>query len=272
MAQLRRHKMFHDERDLDKSILQFTQAIFHPFHPGPVTKYGPNQIVAFFFHHTLMSSRPVVGNIKYCIKYFYYLQDLSLEAFGVARDEVTAWVVYALSLQTRSGSADMKTSLRQMAVLCRELLTSGDLTELPALAIKALARAVVDSPLAELDTQPLDQLIECLREANARLPDFHSLPSALSWCLYMRFKATKSNVDYDDAITILDKIIASHSLADDPDLLSRAQAAANLAAMLGYRRFDFYGNPDYLEEAIFRRRAHLSTVLNIRTIILSFKT
>jgi len=212
----------------------------------------------------------MVGNIKYCIKYFYYLQDLSLEAFGVTRDKVTALLVDAPSLQPLSGSADVMTCLKQMTVLCRELLTSDDLTGHTALVIQTLARAV--SSLHGFDTQLPEQLIECLREANARLPDLHHVPYALSCCLFMRFYATKSNRNYDDAIAILDKIIASHSLADDPDLLSRAQAAANLAAMLGYRRFDFYGNPDYLEEAIFRRRAHLSTVLNIRTIILSFKT
>jgi tetratricopeptide (TPR) repeat protein len=263
-AQLNRYKLSLDERDLDQSILQFTQAIFHPFHPGPVTKYGPNHTVAFFFlaealhRHTLMSNGPVVGNIKHSIKYFYYLRDLSLEAFGVTRDKVTALLVDALSLQPLQGPADVMTCLKRMTVLCQELLTSDELTGHTALAIETLASAV--SSLHGFDTQLLEQLIECLREANARLPDLHDVPYALSCCLFMRFYATKSNNDYDEAIAILDKIIASHSSANDPDLRWRAQAAANLAAMLGYRRFDFYGNPDFLEEAIFRRRAHLSTV------------
>jgi CHAT domain-containing protein/tetratricopeptide (TPR) repeat protein len=267
MAQLRRHKMFHDERDLDKSILQFTQAILHhdPFHPV-TSKDGPNLIVAFFFltdaflRRTLKSRPPVTSNIKYCIEYFYYLRDLSLEAFGVTRDEVTELLVYALSHQTRPGSADMKTSLKQMTDLCRELLTSDDLTGHPAHAIRALARVVSNLGGLDSDTQPSGQLIECLREANARLPDFHDVPYALSLCLFMRFNATKSNDDYNDAIAILDKIIASHSSADDPDLRSSAQAAAGLAATLASNRFSLYEKPDYLEEAIFRRRAHLSTV------------
>jgi CHAT domain-containing protein len=258
-----------NERDLDKSILQFTQAILHPFHPVTQTKDRPNLIAAFFsltkalLHRTHMSRPPVASNTKYCIKYFYYLRDLSLEPFGVPRDEVTAWVVCALSLQTRPGSGDMKTSLKQMTVLCRELLTSGDLTELPTLAIKALAHVIVISPLAgleSLDTQPLDQLIECLREANARLPDLHDVPDALSWCLYTRFNATNSHDDYDDAMTILDKIIASHSSADNPDLRSRAQDAASLAATFAFGRFIYYWKPEYLEEAIFRLRVHLSTM------------
>jgi CHAT domain-containing protein/tetratricopeptide (TPR) repeat protein len=264
--QLRRHKMSHDERDLDKSILQFTQYILHPFHP--VSKDGPNLIAAFFFltatllRRTLNSRPPVASNIEYCIECFYYLRDLSLEAFGVPRDHVTALLVRALSLKIAPGSAraDVMTTLKQMTALCRELLTSGDLTELPVLAIKALARVVVSSPLAGLDTRPLDQLIECLREANARLPDLHFIPSAFSLCLYTRFKATKSNDDYDDAITILDKIIASHSSADNPGLRSRVQDAASLAAMLAYMRFTYYWKPDYLEEAIFRLRIHLNTM------------
>ena len=111
-AQWRRHEMSHDERDLDKSILQFTQAIFQPFHP--VTKHGLNHIVAFFslteviLHRTLISRLPVASNIKCCIEHLYYLRDLSLEAFGIARDEVTAWLVGALSLQAQPGSTVLR--------------------------------------------------------------------------------------------------------------------------------------------------------------------
>jgi hypothetical protein len=145
-AQSRRYRISRNQRDLDKSILQFTQAILHPFYPG--TEDRPNLIAAFFFlteallRHTLTSRPPVASNIKYCIEYLYYLRGLSLEAFGIARDKVTASLVYALSLQTRPGSADVTTSLRQMIALCRELLTSDDLTRYPAPAIKTLARAV----------------------------------------------------------------------------------------------------------------------------------
>jgi CHAT domain-containing protein len=264
MAQFRRHRMFHDERDLDKSILRFTQAIFHPFHT--VTKDGPNLITAFFFltdallRRTLMSRQPVAGNIKYCIKYFYYLRDLSLEDFGVSRDEVTELLMYALSLQIRQGSADVKTSSKQMTVLCQELLTSDDLTVYPVRAIQTFASIVRSLVGLESDTQFSEQLIECLREANVRLPDSHDVPYALSWCLFMRFDATKSNDDCDDAIVILDKIVASHSSADDPDLRSRAQEAARLAATLAHGRSTLYQKPEYLEEALFRRRAHLSTL------------
>ena len=107
-----------------------------------------------------MLRRPVASNIKYCIKYFYYLQDLSLEAFSVSPHNVTAWAMYALSPQTQSGFADMKTNLKRMTVLYWELLTSGHLIELIALAIKALAHVIVVSPLAKLNTEHLDQVIE----------------------------------------------------------------------------------------------------------------
>jgi tetratricopeptide (TPR) repeat protein len=256
--------MSRDERNIDKSTLQITQAIFHPFHP--VTEDRPNLIAAFFFlttalRHALMSRSPVSSNIKYCIEYLCYLRDLSLKAFGVARDEVTALLVYALSLQTRTGSADLVTNLRQMTVLCRELLASDDLIRPTSVAFEILIRVVFSSNLGGLDTQTLEQLIECLRVANSRLQDLHHVPYALSCCLFMRSIAIDSNDDYDDAIAILDEIIASHSTAaDDPDLRSRAQAAAGLAAMLAHRRSDFYEKPEYLEEAILRRRAHLSTL------------
>jgi CHAT domain-containing protein len=257
--------MSRDEQDLDKSILRFTQAILHhdPFHP--VTKDGPNLIVAFFsltdalLRRTLNSRPPVASNIKTCIEYFSYLRDLSLEAFGVARDQVTEMLVHALSHQTQPGSADM-TSLEQMTVLCRELLTSDDLTGHPAHAIRALARVVSNLGGPDLDILSSEQLIECLREANARLPDFHDVPYALSLCIFMRFDATKSNDDYDDAVAVLDRIIASHSSADDPDLRSSAQAAARLAAAIATNRFSLYEKPEYREDAIFRRHVQLSTV------------
>jgi CHAT domain-containing protein len=263
MNHLRRHVMSRDGRDLDKSILQFTQAIFHPFHT--VTKDGPNLIEAFFFLtdallcRTAMSRRPVPGNIK-CIEYCYYLRDLSLETFGVARYDVTAMLVRSLSLQMRPGSADVMTSLKRMTVLCRELLTSDDLTGYPARAIETLASVVTGLVGLESDTQSLEQVIKCLREATVRLPDLHGVRYALSYCLFMRFNETKSNDDYDDAIAILDNMIASHSSADDPDLNSRTQAITGLAATLAHGRFYFYGQPEYLEEAISRGRAHLSTL------------
>jgi hypothetical protein len=72
------------------------------------------------------------------------------------------------------------TSLKQMTDLCREFLTSDDLAGLPALAVNALASVVV---LLVHDTKPSEQLIECLREANLRLPDLHDVPYALSLCL-----------------------------------------------------------------------------------------
>jgi hypothetical protein len=263
---LRRFEISYDERDLDKSILQFTQAIFHPFHSA--TKGGPNLIAAFFFltvalfYRALMSSTMPV-TMKYCIEYFSYFRDLPmpLEAFGVAHNNVTTLLVYAMSRQSRqmyTGSADVMTTLNQMSVLCRELLTSDEVTERLPFATTALVRVVFD--LIGRSTQPPEQLIECLREANARLPDLHQVPYALSWCLAMRFNETKSNDDYDDAMAILDKIIASHSSADDPDLRSRAQGAAKLAATFAYGRFMDYKKPDHLEEAIFCHRAYLSTL------------
>jgi tetratricopeptide (TPR) repeat protein len=258
-AQMDRHETSLDERDLDKSILQITQVIFQPFQL--VTKDGPNLITAFFFltcaflRRTLKSRRPGAGSIKYCLEYCYCLRDLSLEAFGIARDKVTALLVCALSLQTRLESADVMTSLKQMTDLCREFLTSDDLAGLPALAINALASVVV---LLVHDTRPSEQLIECLREANLRLPDLHDVPYALSLCLSKRYNTTRSKDDYGEAIAILDKIITSDSSAGDPNLRSRAQRAAGLTATLAHCRFLFFGRPDYLEEAIFRCRAHLS--------------
>jgi hypothetical protein len=106
---------------------------------------------------------------------------------------------------------------------------------------------------AELSNQPSEQVFECLREAHTRLPDLHAVSFALSFSLSRRFFVTKSNDDYEEAMTALDKIITSGPGEYFID-------ASDLASSLALSDLTFFGKPEYLEEAIFRFRAYLDAL------------
>ena len=89
---------------------------------------------------------------------------------------------------------------------------------------------------------------ECLREANICFPDSGNVSLDLLIFLSMRFMATHSHADYEDAMSIVDGSFT------DPWAV---KFASSLAVALARSRFDFFGNPEYLEEAIFRVRSHL---------------
>ena len=254
--------MSDDEEDLDGSILHITYSIFLPF--WPMIQDGPNPITSFSSLTLALLQRAFMSmqssDLKWCIEYFHHLRDLSLEAFGIKRDGITASLMRALILQVRLGSADITTKIKEIVALCHELLSLDDLETHSTDAIEAFANLFHTHYTLELARPPLDELIQCLRAANTRLPDSHHVPLAISMCLLLRFNATRSNDDYNDAITTLDRIIATHSSADDPSLRASASDAAALAATFARNRFICFGRPDHLEEAIFRERAYLSTL------------
>jgi len=142
--------------------------------------------------------------------------------------------------------------LEEMAVLCREQLSSNLLEPELNSAVESFVGAVITR--MSLDP-PSQQIIDCLCEANARLPHSHNVSIALSNSFLRRFILTRSHEDYESAMAPLDKIITSHSPAESPNqYLTEALAAA---AQIARARFIFYGTPEHLEEAISRTRAWL---------------
>jgi len=143
--------------------------------------------------------------------------------------------------------------LEEMAVLCREQLASNP--ELHS-AAESFAEAVI-TRMAGLFDPPSQQIIECLCEANARLPNSHIVSITLSKSFLLRFMITRSTEDYEGAMAPLNRIITSRSPAESPNQhLTEALAAA---AQVARSRFIFYGTPEFLEEAISRTRAHLNS-------------
>jgi len=229
-----------------------------------MTEDTPSLISTFFYltktllRRTFISRQP--SDLERCMAYLHYLWVLPLKAFGVKHDKVTAWLMRALVLQVRLGSVDIMTNIKEMIALCQELLTLDDLERHSTAAIRAFANLLYTHHTFEMLRLPLDELIQCLRVANTRIHDSYDVSMALSVCLLIRFNATRSTDDYNDAITTLDRIIATHSSADDLGRRERASDAAFVAALFARNRYIYFGRPDHLEEAIFRQRASLTTL------------
>jgi len=268
MKLYRRSLLSGDEQDLEMSFPQYTHAIFLSFHPS--TKGGPNHVSVFYFLACALTFRSLKSkhssHLGYAIKYLYYLRGQSSEAFGITRNDVTIALVRALALQIdfrvlqlladlRPGNA--RQDVEEMAVLCRELLSSS-LSE-PDPVNEAVARfaGAVSTTLVDSWDQPSQQVIECLCEANLHLPHLHAASFALCQVFAVRFHTTKLNGDYEKAMSVLDKALILHSPAESPNPFLGEMF--RLAAWLAGNRFNSYGYPEYLEDAISCTRAYLGS-------------
>jgi len=252
-ARLARYKLTDENDDLEESISLSVEAIFS-FHPH--IGHGSDVFTAFFyladslFRRSVKLKRP--GDSEHCVGYFRYLRDQSLETSLITRDRITTAFTRALAIQVHMGSIDPTRNVEAMAILCRELLMLDASDEPPLNAVITLIGAINDENLS-VGRPPPDQAIECLREANIRFPDSDSVPLGLLFSLHQRFKVTRSHADYEEAMSIVDRSL-THPM---PLYVKRVSF---VGVELANTRFFFYGNPEYLEVAIFRIRTHLRTV------------
>jgi hypothetical protein len=253
-----------DERDLDIAIHQFTQAILLPFHLP--TTFDVNHLQTFFFLTIALLRRSHESehrnDVKSCVKYFHFLRNKSLEAFNVPYNGVTIWLADALLLQSHSEPGHALQYVEEILVLCHELLAL-DVSESILNAIFSrlgeFGEAIINTDHFS-SYQRLRQLIECLREAHARLPHLPDISFAFFSTLLLRFDRTGSNDDYEDAIAALDKVIASRSSVNSSAKTNmQLTIAMHCAAASAFTRFSFYRNPENLEEAIIRLRTYLET-------------
>ncbi|KAI0298175.1 CHAT domain-containing protein [Multifurca ochricompacta] len=259
-AQLCRYTLSDQKEDLDNSILHFTEVLLLPH---PLTE-SDDDIVRILFHLTFALLRRSVEfkqseDVTYSIEYLHYLRDQPLETSGIPHQQVTSFLVEALALQVELKSSNVIKSIEEMAILCHELLTLDNLTGFPTRAIITLARVAIEEfSLLNIGKRPLGQVIECLREAHTRLPDLQRVSFALAWSLVLRFDATFSTDDYEEATIILDSIATSDPPGDSSE--SYKTSASKLVTLIAYGRATSYGNPEYLEESISRFRALLGII------------
>jgi hypothetical protein len=211
IARLERYRRLEDseEDDLDQAILRFAVAIFLPL---PWDRRCQNVIQIFFyltlalFHRADVSRKP--EDVRRSIFYLRYLRGQSLEAFDVPPARVTGLLVDALGIQVDMKLGDVRQDIEEMAVLCHELLKSDISTTSVTHFIMGLVRAFqVQVEDSSEQQEPSDKVIECLREANVRLPDSHDISVALACSLCDRFGIAYSNDDYEEGMAILDKVI-----------------------------------------------------------------
>ena len=241
-----RYHLSDEKGDLERSIAHSAEAILLPYHP-PV-QHDPNIITTLFFFSDaflrLSQKFNQLGYAKHCVKYFRYLRDQSLETSRVTRGHIATAFAWALATQMQLESIDPTGSIGDMAVLCCELLSLDVPEELLINAVKALLKLINDQPVSI----PLpDQAIEFLREARTRFPDLEEVPVRLVFALHDRFLLAHSDADYEEAMSVLEESVERR----DEEL------ALNLAGSLARARFFHHMKPEYLEEALFRTRAHL---------------
>jgi CHAT domain-containing protein/tetratricopeptide (TPR) repeat protein len=263
-----RYQLLQEKEDLDKFIVHCTDAIFLP----PVSRNGPilNNVFQLLFHLAFAlleryDEFEQPEGVKYSIEYLRYLRQLLLDSFDlrIPKNLVTTSLIRALGIQVKSEAGDGTPNIKEMVVLCHELLTfdtSAD-SDLPIDAFQSLNQAINAESIRGQPIQFLDEVIECLRDAVKVCPldsnDALSRSYALANQLCARFIKTHSNVDYEDATGILERILDPNQPGECPDPI-RVQASA-LAALLAHASSTIFRNPEYSEVAISRLRTLLSS-------------
>ena len=243
--------MSHQEDDLHKSILHYTEAILLP----PMF-WASHNIFQTLFHIALAFmerskfERP--KDIKYSIEYLRLLRTLSLDSFNVPRTVVTTSLTRALRTQIRAGAGNWTHDIKEMVALCNELLSSNQAEDVPTAAFIYLDEAVIHVGFNHgFLIEMLDELIQCLRDAvKVCISDSHRVIYSLANALGIRFIQTHSKEDYDEASVFLERMLEPGGCPDSFRVLP-----SSLATALTHVRSVFFQEPEYSEVAISRLRA-----------------
>ncbi|KAI0298365.1 hypothetical protein B0F90DRAFT_1669097 [Multifurca ochricompacta] len=252
-----RFQLSEQKQDLNKSILHYTEAIFLP----PSWGFYPN-VVQIFFELVLSllcrSKRfKQPEDAKCVVEYLRHLRGLPLDTFEVPHELVTKSLVQALAIQVELEAGGTR-DIEEMVILCQELLTCHSSADYPTHAITALVFAILCKYCQGKQVQPLDGIIQCLRDALKILPPgSHLVLLGLVDSLVIRYVKDYSNGDYDEAMTLLESVIAFNPPGEST---GASQAIASMAAAaLARLRTRIYPNPQYLEEANSRLRVLLNS-------------
>jgi CHAT domain-containing protein len=256
--------------DLDKVITHITEAILLP----------PTQdLISSFFHlavflRSRFSLYQQPDDLKSSIKYFHFLRvDFhSLEAFDIPHTsgDLPTQLFHALANNLVLTPGDMVQDLEEMLALVPEFITVDILSDSRKQAIQAFSRIVMSIDMfCRKDTQVVaNRAIQVLREATVPNPDL-VIAEALATCLAARFQMTFTMSDYEEAIAIADKIVATYSPGNCPTEMQRN--AMMLTSCLLASRLDMSSRPEYLEDAIHRIRTFLPSLPDEdRTMLASF--
>lgn len=262
IARLTRYKLSEEKQELDKSILHYTEAIFLP----PVYRGGRSlNAVQLLFHLAsalLARSKDFEqpNDSKNSIEYLRYLRGLPLDSFGLTRNAITTSLIRALAIEVEFEAGDGTRNIKEMVVLCRELLASEISADDFTAAFLSLNNAV-DTEADRGRFAQLDEATECLRDAVKMCPPgSHLVLLALANTLCTRFMESHSNDDYEEATTLLERILDHNQPGECPD--SIRDQASSLATLLAFVRSTTIQKPEYAEVTI----SHLRTLRNSASI------
>jgi tetratricopeptide (TPR) repeat protein len=261
-SRLERYTLSQQKEDLSKSIVHCTEAILLPH----VSRDGHHlenafQLLLYLAYALLARSETFKQpeDIKYSIEYLRYLRGISPDSFDIPINDVTTSLIHALSIQVELEAGDGTPNIKEMVVLCRELLTSNVSADFPIGTFQFLDQAVNVEYNRGRPIRLLDQVIECLRDAvKVCPPDSYDLSIALANQLYNRFTDTHSNGDYEEATALLEGILDPNQPGECPD--STRDIASSLATVFALCRSIVFKNPEsYSEVTTSRLRTLLSS-------------
>ncbi|KAN0134179.1 CHAT domain containing protein [Lactarius tabidus] len=263
MARFARYKQSNQKEDLDKSILHFTEAIFLP----PMSRTGP---FLNFFQTLFRLAQALLERseefeqpegVKYSSEYLQHLRRFPLDSFDVPRRDFTTSLIRALRTQVRFGAGNGSRDIKEMVVLCNELLSSESSKSavIPTAAFSYLIEAANIEFNRGLPTEMLDEVIECLRNAVKVYPPcsydaWHEVMYALAYTNGIHFIKTHSKEAYEEAIAVLERILEPGGCPD-----SFRVVPSSLAIALAHGRSAFFQEPEYSEVTISRLRAGFSS-------------
>ena len=250
-----RHRLSHQKEDLDKSILHFTTAIFlrpiHAEHPFSVV-----QILFCIAAGLLERSRDYKQpGIEYAVEYIRYILRSPPSSFDTPRTVVTQELIQALGTQVKLGVGNGTQDIKEMVVLCNELLSSNK-PEVVSAAALTFGWAVYKLLAARrLPTELQDEVIECFRDAvKACQPASYKVMFMLAELIGRRFLQKHSPGDYEEAIAILEKLLEPGGCPG-----SFRRGPSSLASDLACARSDFLREPEYAEVATSLLREELNS-------------
>ena len=261
-ARWERYRLSREKEDLDKSIVHCTEAIFLP----PVSRDLLNLSNVFQLLFNLASvllkrSEEFEQNedVKYSIDYLRYLRGLPLDPFDLPRNIVTGSLIEALATQVRLDAGDMTSNIKEMMVLCRELLASNMSADIPISPILSFDKSVQVAFNRGLPVELLGEVIECLRDAvKVCPPASYDLFLALAGRIITRFIKTHSKGDYEEATALLERILDPHASVPGGCPDSIRAITLSLVTMFARLRSTIFKNPEYSEVTISRLRTEHS--------------
>ncbi|KAI0298442.1 hypothetical protein B0F90DRAFT_1632621, partial [Multifurca ochricompacta] len=218
-ARYTRYNLSDQKEDLDRHILHLTELILLPYpsrfglHVNIVDVFHRLADALFSRYHRYHQKSNRTEDIESSIKYHRFSRELPLEAFGIPINDVTETLVLALGSYARSGNGNALQSIEEMLALCRELLASRDSEYYPTNPLVVLSISVATEYSRSQNVDPLDRVIEFLREAvMACPPGLPQIPLSLVRVLNVRIAlAANCGADLEEALTLLTRVETSRS-------------------------------------------------------------